>query len=158
MTNTLKIDYTKHKIIMDRTFAKLAENTSSPEYEHLQKVRRDYPDFKVEQKSIRKNPNKKTYCGLTYDYMEGYILAHGTRDTAKEFYHMREIAECQGKAFRYPVIKSWFLDKFPEIVQFGIVEDAPTANSEAKPQSNELRVIQDKTDESAGNQEESKAS
>ena len=34
---------------------------------------------------------KKTYSGLTYDYMEGYILAHGTTAIAKKFYRMREI-------------------------------------------------------------------
>ena len=124
MTNTLKIDFTKRLIIMDRIFARLATDTSSPEYKHLQEVRQNYPDFTVVQRRIGKNPTKKTYAGLTYDYMEGYILAHGTNEIAKEYYHMREIAGCQGKAFRYPVIKSWFLDKFPEIVQFGIVDDA----------------------------------
>ena len=36
---------------------------------------------------------------------------------AKEFYKMREIAECQGQAYSYPVIKSWFLDNYPEIVR-----------------------------------------
>ncbi len=127
MKNVLKIDFTNRKIIMDRTFARLVEDTSSPEYDHLQRVRQDYPDFRVEQRRIGKNPGKKTYCGLTYDYMEGYILAHGTPEIAKEFFHMREISECQTKAQRYPVIKGWFLDKFPEIVQFGVIKDASTA-------------------------------
>ena len=154
MTNILKVDFTKRKIIMDRIFAKLAKDTNSPEYKHLQEVRRDYPDFKVEQKRIRTNPNKKTYCGLSYDYMEGYILSHGTRDTAKEFYRMREIAECQGKAFRYPVIKSWFLDKFPEIVQFGIVEDVSSPEVAAKPQDNKLKVVENGTEETVSNQVE----
>ena len=124
MTNTLKINFTKRIIIMDRLFAKLATDTKSPEYVHLQEVRQNYPDFAVVQRHIGKSPNKKTYAGLTYDYMEAYILAHGTNEIAREYYHMREIAECQGKAFRYPVIKSWFLDKFPEIVRFGIEENA----------------------------------
>ena len=125
MTNKLWIDFTKRKIIMDRTFAKLVEDTRSAEYAHLQRVRQDYPTFTVEQKHIRKNLNKKTYCGLTYEYMEGYILAHGTTAIAKEFFRMREISECQTKSQRYPTIKSWFLDKFPEIVQFGVVEEIP---------------------------------
>ena len=133
MKNVLKIDFTKRKIIMDRMFAKLVEDTSSPEYDQLQRVRQDYPDYKVEQKHIRKNPSKKTYSGLTYDYMEGYILAHGTSEIAREFFHMREISECQTKAQRYPVIKSWFLDKFPEIVQFGVIEDVETANQVTAP-------------------------
>ena len=133
MTNVLKIDFSKRKIIMDRIFARLAEDTSSPEYAQLQRVRQDYPDYKVEQKHIRTNSKKKTYSGLTYDYMEGYILAHGTTAIAKEFYRMREIAGCQGQAHRYPVIKSWFLDKFPEIVQFGVVEEIPVTASGITP-------------------------
>ena len=133
MTNVLKIDFTKRKIIMDRLFARLAEDTSSPQYAQLQRVRQDYPDYKVEQKHIRTNSKKKTYSGLTYDYMEGYILAHGTTAIAKEFYKMREIAECQGQAYSYPVIKSWFLDKFPEIVKFGVVEEIPVVTSVITP-------------------------
>ena len=129
MPNVLRIDFTKRKIIMDRIFAKMVEDTSSDEYDQLQRVRQDYPKFKVVQKHIRKNPSKKTYSGLTYDYMEGYILAHGTPEIAKEFFRMREISDCQGKSQRYPVIKGWFLDKFPEIVQFGVVEEIPVTTS-----------------------------
>lgn len=128
MTNTLKINYINYTIIMDRTFAKLAQDTRSPEYARLQEVRRDYPDFKVIQRSIRKNSDKKTYAGLTYEYMETYIMSHGSeekrRANLRKYAEMRNIAECQGKRYRYPVIKSWFLDEYPEIVRFGIEEDA----------------------------------
>lgn len=131
MTNTLKINYTNHTIIMDRTFAKLAQDTRSDEYARLQEVRRDYPTYTVVQRSIRKNSEKKTYSGLTYDYMEGYIMRHGTEEerltNLREFANLREIAECQGKRYRYPVIKSWFLDKYPEIVRFGVEEDVSIA-------------------------------
>ena len=58
MTNTLKINYTNHTIVMDRTFAKLAQDTRSEEYARLQAVRRDYPTFTVVQRTIRKNENK----------------------------------------------------------------------------------------------------
>ncbi len=131
MTNTLKINYTNHTIIMDRTFAKLAQDTRSDEYARLQAVRRDYPTFTVVQRSIRKNENKKTYLGLTYEYMEEYMMTHGPeeerRANLRRYAELREIAACHGRAYRYPVIKSWFLDKYPEIVQFGIEEDASIA-------------------------------
>ena len=131
MTNTLKINYTNHTIVMDRTFAKLAQDTRSEEYARLQAVRRDYPTFTVVQRTIRKNGNKKTYLGLTYEYMEEYMMTHGSeeerRANLRRYAELREIAACHGKAYRYPVIKSWFLDKYPEIVQFGIEEDASIA-------------------------------
>ena len=130
MVNTLKINYTNHTIVMDRTFAKLAQDTRSEEYAHLQAVRQDYPNYQVVLRTIRKNPSKKVYRGLTYEYMEEYMMTHGTeeerRANLRRYSELREIAACHGKAYRYPVIKSWFLDKYPEIVQFGIEEDAAT--------------------------------
>lgn len=127
MKNTLKVDHEKRLVIMDRTFAKYAENTMSDEYAHLQRVRKDYPNYDVVQRTIRRNANKKTYNGLTYEYMEDYIMTHGSAELIKknlhEFHEMRLISECHGKPFRYPVIKSWFLDKYPEIAKFGTDEE-----------------------------------
>ena len=128
MKNTLRIDHDARTIVMDRTFAKYAENTMSDEYAHLQRVRKDYPNYSVIQRQIKRNSNKKTYNGLTYEYMEDYIMTHGSAELIKknlhEFHEMRLISECHGKAFRYPVIKSWFLDKYPEITKFGTVDEA----------------------------------
>ena len=69
---------------MDRTFAQKVTDTSSSEYRHLQEVRRDYPDFKVVLRKIKKNPNKETYKGLTYKYMRDYILTHEDDEKALE--------------------------------------------------------------------------
>ena len=67
MKNTLKMDYNNKLILMDRTFAKKAENTRSDEYAELQRVRKDYPDFKVMRRTIKTNPKKQTYPSLTYE-------------------------------------------------------------------------------------------
>ena len=123
MKNTLKIDFAKEQIIMDRTFAQKVTDTSSAEYRHLQEVRRDYPDYKVVLRKIKKNPNKETYKGLTYDYMRNYILTHEDDKNAlivlAEFSEMRQISRCHSHAKSYPVIKNWFLEKYPEIKNFG---------------------------------------
>ena len=120
MKNILKIDHAKRTIVMDRTFEKLAENTMSKEYAHLQQVRRDYPEYEVIRRTIKRNSSKKTYNGLTYEWMEDYILTHGTKEIRKanyaEFNQMILISKCHGKAYRYPVIKHWFLEKYPEIL------------------------------------------
>lgn len=42
MKNVLKVNHVDRTIVMDRTFAKYAENTMSPEYAHLQQVRLHY--------------------------------------------------------------------------------------------------------------------
>lgn len=123
MKNTLKLDHDKRTIIMDRTFAKFAANTMSQEYAHLQAVRRDYPTYTVEQRHIKKSPSKECYRGLTYTYMEHYIQANGTPEDIKTYNEMRIIAECHSKPFRYPTIKAWFLERFPEVREFGVRED-----------------------------------
>lgn len=138
MKNILKIDHVHCTIIMDRTFAKNAENTMSAEYAHLQSVRRDYPNYTVARRQIKKNPNKECYKGLTYAYMEAYIASHEDDENRKlvlkEFAELRLIAQCHSKAHRYPVIKQWFLDKYPEIATFGMSaaedEDVASSNSE----------------------------
>ena len=63
MKNTLKIKHEFALIIMDRTFAKKAENTRSEEYTHLQKIRQDYPTYEVITKTIKKNEKKESYKG-----------------------------------------------------------------------------------------------
>ena len=61
----------------------------------------------------------------------------------KEFAEKRLISECHSKCHRYPVIKKWFLEKYPEVAQFGmptVAEDtSDTQNSKVvpMPQKNE---------------------
>ena len=121
MKNTLKIDFEKRVIIMDRTFAKNVENTNSEEYAHLQQVRKDYPTFAVQKKQIKRNANKESYKGLTYDYMRTYIFTHEPKETKKDVLEeMILISKCHSNAKRYPVIKNWFLEKYPEVKEFGM--------------------------------------
>ena len=39
MKNTLRLNHAERTIVMDKTFAKFAANTMSPEYAHLQQER-----------------------------------------------------------------------------------------------------------------------
>ena len=132
MINYAKIDHTNRLIVMDRTFAKNAEIVGSTEYNQLQSCRRDYPEYSVVRRTIKKNPHQERYNGLTYCYMEDYIITHESKDTVNsvlhEFNEMRIIAACHSKGYRYPTIKSWFLNKYPEIAHFGI----PHATDEPK--------------------------
>ena len=125
MKNTLNVCFEKKEIIMDRTFAAKAKDTRSDEYIKLQEVRRDYPDYTVKTRSIKRNPNKKTYRGLTYAYMMNYILTNSEneeemKETLAEFNKLLEIGRCHGKGKCYPVIKKWFLNRYEEIEEFGM--------------------------------------
>lgn len=130
MKNYVKIDYANRQIIMDRTFSRLSKIVGSEEYNLLQMARRDYEGFHVVTRTIRRNDKKECYRGLTYDYMERYILLHDKADERKkEFDELRLIAECHSK--RYPIIKQWFLKQYPEIAKFGMPDLPETAAEQA---------------------------
>lgn len=135
MKNTLKLNHMERTIVMDKTFAKFAANTMSEEYAHLQRVRQDYPLYTVVQRHIKINPGKECYRGLTYRYMEDYISSHGSADDLHTYNEMKLISECHSKAHRYPVIKSWFLEQFPEIAKFGLKEQEDTDAAEEQKQN-----------------------
>ena len=126
MKNTLKIDFENKTIIMDRTFAKNCSNTNSEEYAQLKRVRQDYPTFTVTTRHIKKNTQKETYAGLTYAFMEDYIINHETGEDLQkvmdEYDELRLVAECHSKGHRYPAIKRWFLAKYPNITEFGMLK------------------------------------
>ena len=144
MKNTLRLNHTTRTIIMDKTFAKFAENTMSAEYAHLQSVRRDYPTYTVERRHIKKNAKQEHYHGLTYTYMEYYIASHGSKEDRRTYDEMKLISQCHSKGFRYPVIKSWFLERFPEIKEFGVEdtteENAPDSMEDTNANITELPV------------------
>ena len=132
MKNTLKLNHTNRTIVMDKTFAKFAADTKSSEYAHLQQVRQDYPLYTVVQRHIRKNTRQEHYHGLTYRYLEDYIATHGGADDRRIYEEMKLISQCHSKAYRYPTIKVWFLDRFPEIKEFGIPMSEDEAETSAE--------------------------
>ena len=141
MKNTLKLNHTERTIVMDKTFAKFAADTMSAEYAHLQQVRQDYPLYTVVQRHIRKNTKQEHYHGLTYRYMEDYIASHGSAEDRRIYDEKKLISECHSKSFRYPVIKSWFLERFPEIKTFGVpVEEETEASVEAHAEAPKLAL------------------
>ncbi len=135
MRGTLRIDYVAGKIIMSREFAKAAKDTFSPEYLHLQEVKRDNPTFTIGRKTIKKNEDKETWKGLTYGYMVLYINTYEPVETRKavldEFEKLIHISKCHGKGKRYPVIKKWFLDKYTEVKEFGMPKEEEIAAAAA---------------------------
>lgn len=126
MKNVIRVDFQHGRIVMDREFAKNSTNPNSAEYKQLQRVRQDYPEYTVCTRTCKPNPEKESYKGLTYAYMEHYILTHESKDTVlevlDEYNELRLIAECHSRSRRYPVIKRWFLAKYPEIMEFGMLK------------------------------------
>ncbi|MBR5291400.1 MAG: hypothetical protein IKU32_00630 [Clostridia bacterium] len=122
-TNWLKINHDTKTLIMDRTFAKKAAYVGDREYNILQEARRDYPEYQVITRAIKKKEDKECYRGLTYKYMEDYIRTHtNAAPNMAEFQQQLLLAKCH--SIRYANIKKWFLASYPEVAQFGVTEIA----------------------------------
>lgn len=121
MTNYIKVNDKDRCLVMDRTFEKKSKIVGSEEYNMLQQARKDYPNYSVVRRQIKKKADQERYKGLTYEYMEDYILDHEPRATKNEvhdkFREMIDISKCHSR--RYPIIKSWFLEKYPEVKKYG---------------------------------------
>lgn len=130
----MKVLHNESAIEMNKTFAKMVENPFSEEYAFLQKIRQDYPNYKVRVREIKKNPNKESYKGLTYQYMRDYIITHVAPEQEKEavaeFDELVLISKCHSQARRYPVIKQWFLEKYSEVAKFGCTEAAESVEDQ----------------------------
>lgn len=124
MKNTIMLDHENGRIVMDRTFANLAVNVRTEEYKILQEVRLAYPTYIVVRRTIKKNPNRECYRGLTYDYMRDYISHYEPEESREsiraELEDMIQISRCHSRCKRYPVIKQWFLEKYPDVKNFGM--------------------------------------
>jgi len=126
MTNAIRVDHINENIFISESFSKAAMNPTSREYKDLKEVMTTHPNYKICKRSIKKNENKKTYSGLTYDYMRQYIILHSSKENEAsdlcEFEEMVLISQCHSKNYRYPTIKKWFLAKYPEVADFGTIE------------------------------------
>lgn len=135
MKNTIRIDHEHRQLVMDRTFAKRSENIRNEEYAILQSVRQDYPEYQVVRRHIKKNTKQEHYKGLTYGYMRDYIINHTDlarrMEVLTQFDEMILISKCHSKGKRYPVIKQWFLQNYPEVSTYVLAtHDVIEADSE----------------------------
>ena len=102
MKNTLKLNHAKREIVMDRTFAKFAENTMSAEYAHLQQVRKDYPTYAVIQRQIKKNNNKESYPVIKAWFLEMYPEVKNFGMKAEAVAEEQEETESQDNVVEIP--------------------------------------------------------
>ena len=90
MKGTIRLDHFEKNIYISNPFAIAAKNLTSEEYKLLRQVQLDHPDYALVKREIKKNPNKESYCGLTYEYMDNYIASHDeTGETMKIYKELR---------------------------------------------------------------------
>ena len=128
------IQIKNNQIVITKAFAKNAYGFGTPEYEMLQTVRRDYPEFKVVLREIKKNTNVDHYKGLNYEYMKWYIGQYETQEKKdlmlKALDKLIDISKCHSTGKRYATIRNWFLDNYPAVKEFGMPQQKAEKNQE----------------------------
>ena len=126
----MTINFHSNSIEMTKKFAKAASRFGSDEYKALQEARKDYPGFKVVTITRKSTAKKESYKGLTYEYMEAYIIAHDDEEkTAMTAYlnlrgETQEAIEAGMVSHTYMQIKLWFLEQYPAIAEFHAAQNA----------------------------------
>ncbi len=122
----ITVDPENGKIILSSAFRKKAFTPGTTEYRQLQAVRRDFEGYALEVRQFKTNTTQERYKGLTYDYMRWYILTYDQKEAPaalKAFEKKLDIAQAHSKGKRYPTIKAWFLERYPEFAEFGMTEE-----------------------------------
>lgn len=134
------LDFEKKTITVTKEFYKKAREYESPEYNSMMRVCREYADYALIVYSIKKKEDKESYRGLTYQYMEEYIRMHNNAEVnMNAFKELRHQAECH--SIRYPVIKKWFLETYPELVEFSKYLATKSAKKEKELKSDNMAAV-----------------
>ena len=121
MKKNIVLDHANSKIRMSKDFARKASNAESEEYQLLQMIKANHDNYTISLGVIKKKENKESYRGLTYAYMERYIALKGSKEDMEEYRNMLFLSECH--KVKYPAIKRWFLNKYPDVVRYGAKEE-----------------------------------
>ena len=120
------VDYEHSEISISSAFKKKAFTPGSVEYKKLNAVRADYPSFSIVVREFKTNTEQDRYKGLTYDYMRWHIETNDKAHSAVNLNALDKMignSKCHSLNKRYPSIKKWFLETYPEIAEFGMNEE-----------------------------------
>ncbi len=140
------VDYEHSEISISSAFKKKAFSPGTPEYKKLNAVRADYPSFPIVVREFKTNTEQDRYKGLTYDYMRWHIETNDKAHSAINLNALDKMignSKCNSLNKRYPSIKKWFLETYPEIAEFGMNEEQLAkwrAKQEAKKTAESAKV------------------
>ena len=116
----LKVNHQTRTIEMNKTFADKASRFGSNEYDALMLAREQNPGYatKVITRKTTKS-DKPSYKGLTYEYMEKYILTHDDEEQTimNEYMALRgmteEAEDALAESLTYQEMKEWLPSSLP---------------------------------------------
>ena len=148
----ITINAKNRSIELTKTFATASSKFGTPEYDQLQQVRKDYPNYKVVTVTRKATKtDKPSYKGLTYEYMVKYIKSHDkAEENMKEFMELRGVSEegenALAESAHYQTIKDWFLGKYPEIANFHEKRTALMEKTQQKKEAKKAESVKAKKD------------
>ena len=107
------IDYTTAQVT--KAFEKQARIFGTEEYKVWKAYREDFPAAKMVTKTIKKNPNKKSYKNLTYANMELFITEQNS-ELLVELRKQIKLSKVQSNPYR--AVLAWFLSEFPKYDEY----------------------------------------
>ena len=82
--------------------------------------------------------------------MRNHIATHEAEDVVEEklknFDEMVYISKCHRGSLRYPTIKKWFLNEYPDVAKFGTVEAPAEAQAEENKSQNVIPMPEVQTE------------
>ena len=98
-----------------KAFEKQARIFGTEEYKLWKAYREDFPAAKMVTKTIKKNPNKKSYKNLTYANMELFITEQNS-ELLVELRKQIKLSNVQSNPYR--AVLAWFLSEFPKYDEY----------------------------------------
>ena len=96
---------------VSKAFEKNARFFGTPEFNMWREYLKEFPNATMTTKTIKKNPDKKTYRNMTYKNMELFIEAQENSTLLKkEFERQRKMSRVQTNP--YKAVLAWFCKEF----------------------------------------------
>ena len=123
-----------------KEFAKNARIFGTPEYKLWREIKADCPDAQMVQKTIKKNPGKRTSTkNMTYEHMAIYIRQQeDAENLMTEFKKQIAISKVQTNPYRS--VLAWFIQKFEGYDSY---KSFFAAEAEKKAEAEDLFAIYD---------------
>lgn len=121
MKKGYEIDFTTNTIYVNYKFADASKKRGTDEYNLMQELREELPNFKIEKRAGRKQTTCNASKRLTYANMEEYIRV---QDNADELMAYFEIAKAESKKENspYAFVRDWFVKQFPNYRECKVFE------------------------------------
>ena len=147
---TIQINHKNNTIEMTKKFYTESCKYGSEAYKALQEVRRDYPGYKPVVAKTKKSGTGMldAFKGLTYEYMELYIMKHDDEKQSimAEFKMLRAEDDLSlamdAESESYLTIRNWFLEQYPAVREFHEKREQVVGNIRMKKEAEKLARLE----------------